>query len=41
MSVEQVDRDFISMMSDSKKVQAMLAPGAMVSGGVLPQAMPT
>ena len=40
MSVEQVARDFISMMSDSKKVKAMLAPGAMVSGGVLPQAMP-
>jgi predicted ester cyclase len=40
MSVEQVARDFISNMSDSKKVQAMLAPGAMASGGVLPQAIP-
>jgi predicted ester cyclase len=40
MSVEQVARDFISNMNNSKKVQAMLAPGAMASGGVLPQPIP-
>lgn len=40
MSVEQVARDFMSAMSDVKKVEALLAPGAMASGGVLPQAMP-
>jgi predicted ester cyclase len=40
MSVEQVARDFISSMADSKKVQSMLTSDAMASGGVLPQAMP-
>ena len=40
MSVEQVARDFISSMADLKKVQGMLTPDAMASGGVLPQAMP-
>jgi predicted ester cyclase len=40
MSVEQVARDFISNMTSEDKVKAMLAPGAMASGGVLPQAMP-
>jgi len=40
MSVEQVARDFFSVMSDTKKVEAMLTADAMASGGVLPQAMP-
>jgi predicted ester cyclase len=40
MSVEQVARDFIGKMNDVEKTKAMLTPDAMVSGGVLPQAMP-
>jgi predicted ester cyclase len=40
MSVEQVARDLISNMTDSKKVLGMLTADAMASGGVLPQAMP-
>ncbi len=40
MSVEQVAKDFIGMMSDTQKAKSMLTPDAMVSGGVLPQAMP-
>ncbi len=40
MSVEQVARDFISSMADTKKVQTMLTADAMASGGMLPQAMP-
>jgi predicted ester cyclase len=40
MSVEQVARDFISAMADSKKVLGMLTADAMASGGVLPQTMP-
>ena len=40
MSVEQVARDIVVNMADEAKVRALLAPDAMVSGGVLPQAMP-
>jgi predicted ester cyclase len=40
MSVEQVARDLISNMTDSKKIRGMLTADAMASGGVLPQAMP-
>lgn len=40
MSVEQVARDFISQMADAKMAASMLAPNAMVSGGVLPAPMP-
>ena len=40
MSVEQVARDFISMMNDVEKTKARLTPDAMASGGVLPQPMP-
>ena len=40
MSVEQVARNLFSVMSDGKKVEAMLTADAMASGGVLPQPMP-
>lgn len=40
MSVEQVARDFISMMNDPKKTEGLLTAGAMASGGVLPQPLP-
>jgi hypothetical protein len=40
MSVEQVARDFIAMMTDMEATKARLTPDAMASGGVLPQAMP-
>ena len=40
MSVEQVARDLITNMTDSKKVLGMLTVDAMASGGVLPQTMP-
>src|SRR5512141_1127127 len=40
MSVEQVARDFVTMMADQEKTKAYLTPDAMVSGGVLPQPMP-
>jgi predicted ester cyclase len=40
MSVEQVARDFIAQMGDVQKTQTRLTPDAMVSGGVLPQAVP-
>lgn len=40
MSVEQVARDFIAMMSDVERTKAKLTPDAVVSGGVLPQPMP-
>jgi predicted ester cyclase len=40
MSVEQVARDFITSMDDPKKSLSMMAPGATISGGVLPSAMP-
>ncbi len=40
MSVEQIARDIIVNMGDEAKVKSMLAPGAMASGGVLPEPMP-
>ena len=40
MSVEQVARDFISMMTDVEATTAHLTANAMASGGVLPQPMP-
>lgn len=40
MSVEQVARDFIAMMTDAEATKARLTPDAMASGGVLPQPMP-
>ncbi len=40
MSVEQVARDLISNMTDSKKALGMLTADAMASGGILPQALP-
>src|SRR5215216_2640875 len=40
MSVEQVARDLITMMTDEEKTAANLTPDAMASGGVLPQPMP-
>ncbi len=40
MSVEQVARDLISNLNDSKKVLGMVTADAMASGGVLPQAVP-
>lgn len=40
MSVEQVARDLISMMTDEEGTRARLTADAMASGGVLPQPMP-
>ena len=40
MSIEQVARDLITMMTDVEKTKASLTPDAMASGGVLPQPMP-
>ena len=40
MSVEQVARDFITMMADSEKALSMVTADAMASGGVLPQPIP-
>ena len=40
MSVEQVARDFIAQMDDVQKTKTRITPDAMVSGGILPQAMP-
>jgi len=40
MSVEQVARDLITMMTDVEKTKARLTSDAMASGGVLPQPMP-
>ncbi len=40
MSVEQVARDFIAQMDDLSKTRSRLTPDAMVSGGVLPAAVP-
>ena len=40
MSVEQVARDFVTMMTDVEATKARLTPDAMASGGVLPQPMP-
>jgi predicted ester cyclase len=40
MSVEQVARDLITMMTDVEATKARLTPDAMASGGVLPEPMP-
>ena len=40
MSVEQVARDFIAMMSDVEGTKSKITPDAVVSGGVLPAPMP-
>ena len=40
MSVEQVARDFVTMMTDEEKTRAHFTSDAMVSGAVLPQPMP-
>lgn len=40
MSVEQVARDFITMMTDVEKTKAHLTADAVASGGILPQPMP-
>ena len=40
MSVEQVARNFITMMADSEKALEMVTADAMASGGVLPQPIP-
>ena len=40
MSVEQVARDLVTNMNNETKMKAMVTVDAMVSGGVLPQAMP-
>ncbi len=40
MSVEQVARDLITMMTDVEKTKARLTADAMASGGILPQPMP-
>jgi hypothetical protein len=40
MSVEQVARDFITMMTDVEKIKAHITADAVASGGVLPQPMP-
>jgi predicted ester cyclase len=40
MSVEQVARDLITMMTDVEATKARLTPDAVASGGVLPQPMP-
>jgi predicted ester cyclase len=40
MSVEQVAREFVTKMTDEATVRSLMAPNAMASGGVLPQAIP-
>ena len=40
MSVEQVARDLITMMTDEEETKARLTADAMASGGVLPQPIP-
>ena len=40
MSVEQVARDLITMMTDEEETKAHLTADAMASGGVLPQPIP-
>jgi len=40
MSVEQVARDLITMMTDVEKTKVHLTADAMASSGVLPQPMP-
>jgi predicted ester cyclase len=40
MSVESVARDVVMNMNNQDKMMSMVAPDAMVSGGILPQPMP-
>src|SRR5512137_1366023 len=40
MNVEQVARNFVLQMRDTKALMGMVTPGAMASGGVLPQPIP-
>ena len=40
MSIEQVARDFITMMTDPEKTKAHLTTDAVVGGGILPQPIP-
>ena len=40
MSVEQVARDLVAMMTDEEATKARLTADAMASGGVLPEPMP-
>ena len=40
MNVEQVVRNFILQMKDTKALMGMVTPDAMASGGVLPQPIP-
>jgi predicted ester cyclase len=40
MSVESVARDVVLNMNNAEKMKTMVAPGAMASGGVLPQPIP-
>lgn len=40
MSVEQVANDFVKNMDDSERLKGLVAPDAMASGGILPQAIP-
>ena len=40
MSVEQVARDFVASMNDLEKTKGRITADAIVSGDVLPQAMP-
>ena len=40
MSVEQVARDFVTMMNDAEEMKRRVTTDAVASGGVLPQAIP-
>jgi hypothetical protein len=40
MNVEQVARNFVLQMRDTKALMGMVTPDAMASGGVLPQPIP-
>jgi predicted ester cyclase len=40
VSVEQVARNFITMMNDAEKMKTSVTADAMASGGVLPQPIP-
>ncbi len=40
MNVEETARDYVKKMDDPEKIKAYLTPDAMVSGSILPQAIP-
>ena len=40
MNVEQIARDFITMMNDVNAAESYLTPDAVAAGGVLPQPIP-